>query len=351
MSIPANNKFFRFRKMILMLILISAALLSIPPASAETGVTILAAGGQSYFYGEAVVLHGENSVSDTTYLFITGPNLPAGGAKLTSPKENATSGDPATFTTVKTGPDKKWEYTYYTANLRMDAGTFTIYAASQPTTAGLTANDSSGRVSIILKRPFIFGEITPATVLKGQPVTIAGTAEGDPTGVRIWILGKNTALTAIEPVRPDTSFSYEVSKEVTANLATGQYYVFLQHPMQNGKFDIDIENTTSPNLWVCSRQLSGGDNTTCTRIFKLAGAGSLQGEDAAAALAAAFGEPGAEDTYTMGSFAVEEGSVSAPSKQPATTSPVPSPTHASPLWFAPLGALALITGMLVWSRR
>jgi len=351
MSRQAYIKSFRFRKMILVLTLFIAAIVSIAPVSAEAGVTILASGDQSYYYGETVVLHGENSVSDTTYLFITGPNLPAGGAKLTSPRENTTSGDPATFTTVKTGLDQKWEYTYNTANLMMDAGTFTIYAASQPTTDGLTANDSSGCVSIILKRPFIFAEITPTTVIKGQPVTITGTAEGDPSGVRIWILGKNTALTAIEPIRPDSSFSYEVSPEVTANLATGQYFVFTQHPMQNGKFDIDIENATGPDLWVCSWQLSGGIDNTCTRIFKIGGAGSLQGEDAAGALAAAFGEPGAEDTYTMVSFIVEDAGTSAPQTQPATTSPVPSPTHASPLQFAPFGAFALIMGMLVWNRH
>lgn len=340
MSKPMNGKSFRFRKMILMLILIGAALVSIAPASAETGVTILAAGDQSYFYGEAVVLHGENSVSDTTYLFITGPNLPAGGAKLTSPRENATSGDPATFTTVKTGPDKKWEYTYYTANLRMDAGTFTIYAASQPTTAGLAANDSSGRVSIILKRPFIFGEITPATVTRGQPFAITGTAEGDPDSVRIWIIGNNYNFDA--PVIPgkDATFTYHGEGTFSENLPKGQYYLIVQHPMQNNLFEIFSEGD-----YVKNRMLGN------MSLFRIRGPGSLQGSDAAEAFIAAINEPDIDDTYIILPFVVEEAGASALPSQPAAAAPVPSPTHASPLQFAPFGAFALIMGMLVWSRH
>ena len=93
-------------KMILLLIIVGAAALMISPVSAEEGVTIFAYGDQSYYYGEEVILHGNNSISDTTYLFVTGPNLPSGGVKLTLPHEGVVGGDPRTFTVVKTRPDK-----------------------------------------------------------------------------------------------------------------------------------------------------------------------------------------------------------------------------------------------------
>ena len=86
-----------------------------------------------------VIIRGRNTDSDTTYLFITGPGtfkdgpgIPTSGGKLTSPLQGVVSGNPDSFTTVKTNPDKTWEYVFYTANLPVDAGTYNIYAVSQP---------------------------------------------------------------------------------------------------------------------------------------------------------------------------------------------------------------------------
>ena len=45
-------------------------------AVAKGGVTVTTAANQSFYLGEEVLLSGTNSDSETTYLFITGPNLP-----------------------------------------------------------------------------------------------------------------------------------------------------------------------------------------------------------------------------------------------------------------------------------
>ena len=58
MSKPVNGKSFRFRKMIVLLILLGAALVIVSSVSAEKGVTISAYGDLSYYYGEEVILHG-----------------------------------------------------------------------------------------------------------------------------------------------------------------------------------------------------------------------------------------------------------------------------------------------------
>ena len=50
-------------------------------------MTVVAAGDQSYFLGQEVILSGTNSETDTVYLFITGPNLPANGGLLTDPRQ------------------------------------------------------------------------------------------------------------------------------------------------------------------------------------------------------------------------------------------------------------------------
>jgi hypothetical protein len=49
-------------------------------------VTVVAAGDQSYYLGQEVKLSGTNSETDTTYLFITGPNLPSNGGLMTDPR-------------------------------------------------------------------------------------------------------------------------------------------------------------------------------------------------------------------------------------------------------------------------
>ncbi|MCX6690662.1 MAG: hypothetical protein NTW33_01095, partial [Methanoregula sp.] len=62
--------------------------------SAGTGVTVSADGDKSYYLGEKVVFRGQNTDSDSIYLFLTGPNLPATGAELTSPDKAVANGNP-----------------------------------------------------------------------------------------------------------------------------------------------------------------------------------------------------------------------------------------------------------------
>jgi len=93
-------------------------------------VSIVASGDQSYYLGEEVKLAGSNSETDTTFLFITGPNLPTQGGMLKSPKKSVNNGQTASFDTADVQDDDTYEYKWQTANLEIDAGTYTIYAAS-----------------------------------------------------------------------------------------------------------------------------------------------------------------------------------------------------------------------------
>ena len=212
MSRPTRNSPPGSGKMIMLLIIVGTAALLMSPVSADTGVTIAASGTHSYYQGEKVVFSGHNYDSDTTYLFITGPGvfmtgpgIPGDGGKLTSPRQEVVSGNPGSFDRVKTNADKSWEYVYYTHNLNVDAGTYTIYAVSQPKAKDQLNRVSSANVGIILKKPFITAAISPTSVSKGQPFTVNGTAEGIPLNVQIWILGKNYYSRTTESVNPDAS--------------------------------------------------------------------------------------------------------------------------------------------------
>ncbi|WP_321505189.1 MEMAR_RS02690 family S-layer glycoprotein [uncultured Methanoregula sp.] len=275
-------------------------------------VTIVAAGDQSYYLGEEIKFSGTNTETYKTYLFLIGPNLPTNGANIasTNPRANGvTNGDATTFQNVDVQGDNTWSWKWGTANYALDAGSYTIYAVSQPKSKDNLGSAAFGTVSIVIKKPFVSATASQSTVAQGDKVFITGIAEGQPPkGVKIWILGKNypTAPTDVktEAVNSDGSFKYEVTRTTTTNMYAGQYFVVVQHPMQNTEFDV-IENAVveSPKTVVYNMQL--GTVGTGVKVFTLLGAGSLQGSDAAEALVQAINDPNVDDTYTKLQFIVE----------------------------------------------
>jgi hypothetical protein len=325
---------------ILLLLLSGAAVFLIACASADTGITISADGSHSYYLGEKVILKGQNADSDSTYLFMTGPNLPTNGGNLTSPDQEVISGNPDSFTVVKTKADKTWEYSYYTANLNVSNGDYTIYAISQPKTKD-QLGPNAANVQIILKKSFITAKISPLPVVKGQPFTVTGTASNNPSEIQIWMIGDTYGFTTKNPVHSDCSFNFTGFAVMSENLPAGQYYLFVQHPMANDQFDIVV----SDDYYVTNRINNG------TKLFRFAGAGHLQGSDAADALIKAFGDPMVEDTYIVIPFQVTDtGNLSDPAVL-TTTAAAQQTTQPAPLRYAPIGTVLLIFGIIAWKRH
>jgi hypothetical protein len=349
MILTANKNPSWSGTIILLLMLIGAALVLVSPVSAEKPVvSVVAQKSQSYFWGEEVVFSGMNTGSDSTFLFLTGPNLPEGGGNLSFPHQKMISGDSGTFTVVKTKPDKTWDYTLYTSGVPLDAGLYTLYAAGRPETKD-QFNDLTtyGTVSFIIRKPFVTAGITPLPVIKGQPFTIRGSVEGAPRIVMIWITGENFLYSTMVSVNADSSFMYYGDTQLSEQLPKGPCYLIVQHPMQNTQIDI-----LASGDWVKNLKLNDGNSTAGTNIFRIRGPGSLQGKDAAEALIAAISDrETVDDTYTVIPFMVEEAGMSAPPQQPATTTPVQQRTQASPLGYAPAGAIILAFGILAWCRR
>ncbi|MDO8871419.1 MAG: MEMAR_RS02690 family S-layer glycoprotein [Methanoregula sp.] len=276
-------------------------------------VTIVAAGDQSYYLGEEIKFSGTNTESYKTYMFIMGPNLQAKGSQINKDNPRAEpvkDMDATTFQQASVLGDNTWSWKWGTSKVALDAGTYTIYAVSGPREYSSTtlANVAFGTVSIIIKKPFVSATASQSTVAQGDKIFITGTAEGDPSGVMIWILGKNYptnfAGVKLESVNADASFKYEVEQTTTKDLYPGQYFVVVQHPMQNNVFDVKPMEEGS-NVVVRNMQLNVGDATAGTNIFTLLGAGSLQGSDAAEALVQGINSPNVDDTYTKLQFLVE----------------------------------------------
>jgi len=275
-------------------------------------VTIVAAGDQSYYLGEEIKFSGTNTETYKTYLFLIGPNLPDQGAVIANNDPRAagsanpgiTNQNATDFKQVDVNGDNTWSWKWGTASYALDAGTYTVYAVSQPYDKNHLENAAYGTVSIIIKKPFVSATASQSTVAKGDKIYITGTAEGDPGAVHIWIMGKNKAIYDSASVNSDSSFKYEVTQSTTQKMASGQYFVVVQHPMQNKVFDVDkLGNYVVNYQLTSSNDISTGNYT---RIFTLLGSGSLQGSDAAEALAEGINDANVDDTYTKLQFLVEE---------------------------------------------
>jgi hypothetical protein len=138
-----------------------------------------------------------------------------------------------------------------------------------------------------------------SAIANGDPVFIRGVATGHPqSGLQVWIIGYNYVRTDTVPVDADNTYVYELKSSDTQNLASGQYFVIIQHPMMNGQFDIVYDPGTGR---VTNRQLGEG-----TVIFQLAGPGSLQSPDAGSALLRAINNQNVDDSFTTVSFFVSK---------------------------------------------
>jgi PKD repeat protein len=147
--------------------------------------------------------------------------------------------------------------------------------------------------------PNLTATVSPSTVTHGEKIFINGTAEGQPSSVAIWILGKNFATRQMEPVNVDGSFSYEVTEDTTQAMYGEQYYVVVQHPGMNGVYDIDV-------CGIIPQDVCDYSGTTPVILFKMWGPGSLQGFDAFEALTQAIknNQPYIDDTYTKVQFLI-----------------------------------------------
>ncbi|MDT8358256.1 MAG: MEMAR_RS02690 family S-layer glycoprotein [Methanomicrobiaceae archaeon] len=274
--------------------------------SIEKGaISVVAEGDQSYFLGEEVTLSGTNTDSDKVFLFITGPNLASAGGYLLNPDEAVDTGDEAAWKDADNGSfasvdsNDEWDLDWDTSELDLDAGTYTIYAVSEPANKDDLADVEYDSVSVSIKKPFVTAGSTSDVVAIGDDITLTGTAEGDPNNVIIWILGKNYYDQFSATIEDDGTFEEDIS---TVNLASGQYFVVVQHPMYNGKFDVTEQSCDQ----IASGKLCAVDGVSGDDIFALTGSGALQGSDAAQALVDALDSPYIDDTYTKLDFLVEE---------------------------------------------
>lgn len=117
--------------------------------------------------GSVVTLAGTSTGSDTVYLFVTGPNLPADGGRLESPDTPVLSGDAGSFTTAAVGAGDRWTYRWRTGDAGLDPGTYTIYVVDAP----VSRSDLSGHAHTTIPVTLGIPPDTPATGVATPTVT------------------------------------------------------------------------------------------------------------------------------------------------------------------------------------
>ena len=261
-------------------------------------VTISASGDGSYYIGTEITLSGTNTDSEYVYLFITGPNLNANGEKLLDVAAGTSAASGGSQVVVKT--DNTWEQKWNTAQTGLDTGAYTIYATSDPVDKSNLSNTEYATVSVNLKQPFLSAVPSGTIVAKGDDIYIRGTAEGEPNDLKIYIFGPNKFVPTSVSVEDDGT--YEKKLDIGSEWASNQYFVVIQHPMYNGKFDADLNDTNEDATYFYINNANGGEQAS----FYVTGPNKLQGSNAADALTKMIDSANIDDIYTKLTFTVTE---------------------------------------------
>ena len=269
-------------------------------------VTMSASGDGSYYIGDEIVFSGTNTDSDEVYLFITGKNVDAVVLKDLPTKTPASEAD----NPVEVKTDNTWEYKWDTSRIALDPGTYTVYATSELTNgksntalgeAAALSDSEYASVSVKLMKPFLSAVPSGTVVAKGDKLVITGTAEGNPSTLKLYIFGTNYFKYHSISVEDDGTYKKEVP--IDSNLASGQYFVVIQHPMMNGEFDADLKGSEGNHYFEIENVGPGG---SAQSSFYVEGNDKLTGSQAADSLTKMIDSANIDDVYTKLTFTVSD---------------------------------------------
>jgi len=251
------------------------------------GEVTAVAGQDSYYPGNDITLSGTNTESTIVYLYLKGSNKALTFIDSTAVRS-----------------DNTWEKTFELSN-EFDAGTYTFYATAQqlPGISGmnLTIDDdvtTYTHLYVALKQPFLSATAESSTVIPSNNIKITGTAKGT-SDLMYYVFGTNLFKTGSISVDDDSTFSAEIA---TDDLAAGQYFVVIQHPMYDKVFNIGP--VASENSGYNIKMNAQGDYASDGAMV-LFDTNSRQSANAAEALCQALDSQNIDDIYVKLTFVVE----------------------------------------------
>jgi len=165
--------------------------------------------------GDTIPLNGTALVTDTVYMFMTGPGVPANGARMDNSNAAVVTGDPSTFTQVPVNDDT-WTYTWNTGRVSggLAEGLYTVYVATQPA----AANDLSGVQYSDVQIQLSTAVTTGTLVVSSSPINAQVSLDGKYMG--------NTPLTLTDLAPGDYTILLELqgyqNNEGRAGVIAGQ---------------------------------------------------------------------------------------------------------------------------------
>lgn len=312
----------------------------------------------STYLGETVRIYGTNTDSRYTYLFITGPCQSCAGEdmELNGDVENWKA---STFTRVNVSSNDEWEYFWYTRNLQIDLGQYTIYATSMPNDApaleGVACTDCSeagdqcaawDKTPFTFLEPTITADVNPkilsiiccaptSIVIDGEAMGLRGEAIGqeyDTVPVGVWVFGENKVagekyvfeIADVDCVSGE--FEVDLAEHIdTLALLPGTYTIVVQHPMYNHRLDIIPEDEICEQSEWCwwlrlnpqimmdevwypdtnRKFVVTATPVRWSKLFVIEGPDRLAGTAALNALLAGFNDPNIDDKIVVLTFKVE----------------------------------------------
>jgi hypothetical protein len=169
-----------------------------------------------------------------------------------------------------------------------------------------------------MNKPTITASVFPSAPNVGDTVIISGTAAGGnlTPGVSLWIFAGNYVNITNVPVNSSGFYSRSMN---TNGLPPAYYYIFVQHPGSDNKFNINVRGYSGEVM----------NTNTGTVIFNFTGTGSVNDNAAAVALSNAFNSVGVDDIFykTGVELLPAVASINVTTTIPATT--VISDTHST----------------------
>ena len=187
-------------------------------------------GASSYFVGDAIKITGTSTteVKDGSFTYyISGTNFKK--TEFQNPADEVFG--------------KNWEVSLPTANLveenvgskKLDVGTYTITIEQ--------GGDVVKTLAVALKQPFLSITEAPEVIVKGTDAEFVVTAEATER-IAYYIFGTNyfyTPYSYVQAADEDVPNQFEFKlggESITDSMAPGQYFMVVQHPMYNEKFNI-----------------------------------------------------------------------------------------------------------------
>ncbi|TAJ43968.1 PKD domain-containing protein [Methanofollis fontis] len=197
-------------------------------------VTVNASGDGNATIGDEITLSGTNTDSAMTYLFLTGPGLPASGVNLMNLSAAVESDDPSTFTIVAVKIDETWDYRWDTASVwggALQEGTYTLYAAPQPKALADLDGVPYAQAAIGFTAPVLPCNVSfVADQTSGvAPLTVqfTDTSDGAPTSWS-WSFGDGAASTDQNPIHTYTAAGdFTVSLSVNGGVDTCTHTAYI----------------------------------------------------------------------------------------------------------------------------